>query len=126
MDSPYQVPVPLLSWLDIAAKPRGSGLIVYVEAAEDNAATICRNLHGMRLAGSFAGAQAVLVGRSAAADAPTLTQHEAVLDALESLEVPLIADVECGHVPPFLPIVNGALGRLRFGPAEQSLEQTLA
>jgi len=206
MDTPYRVPAPLLSWLDIASLPRGStftqsspglhrarsrddwtlhpdvtehqyngtgtwvrldggsgevdvtgrviggcietmcnlagtpfgdvarfgrehapeGLIVYVEAAEDDAATICRNLHGMRLAGFFEGARAVLVGRTTAQDAPTLTQHEAVLDALGCLDVPIIADVECGHVPPYLPIVNGALGRLRFGDAAEALEQTLA
>jgi muramoyltetrapeptide carboxypeptidase LdcA involved in peptidoglycan recycling len=102
------------------------GLLVYVEAAGDDAATICRNLHGMRLAGFFDAAHAVLVGRTAAADLPMLTQKEAVLDALGCLDVPIIADVECGHVPPYLPIVNGALGRLLFGPAGGSLRQTLA
>jgi muramoyltetrapeptide carboxypeptidase len=102
------------------------GLIVYVEAAEDNAATICRNLHGMRLAGFFTGARAVMVGRTLAPDHPTLTQHEAVLDALGCLGVPIIADVECGHVPPYMPVVNGALGRLRHGEDGSSLEQSLA
>ena len=205
MDTPYAVPEPLLSWLDIATLPRGSsftqaspgihrvgswddwtahpdvtehtyngtgtwtrldggtaavdvtgrliggcietlcnlagsrfadverfaehhapeGLIVYVEASGDDAATICRNLHGMRLAGFFARASAVLIGRTAAEDHPTLTQSEAVLDALGSLGVPLIADVECGHVPPYLPIVNGALGRLRYSEDHRSLTQTL-
>jgi muramoyltetrapeptide carboxypeptidase len=102
------------------------GLIVYVEAAEHDSATICRNLHGMRLAGFFDTAKAVLVGRTAAPDHPTLTQHEAVIDALRCLELPIIADVECGHVPPYMPIVNGALGRLLYGNGEASLTQTLA
>ena len=103
------------------------GLIVYVEAAGDDAATVCRNLHGMRLAGFFSRARAVLVGRTSAPEHPTLTQHEAVLDALGGLGVPLIADVECGHVPPYLPIVNGALGRLRYSSdGDRSLTQTLA
>jgi muramoyltetrapeptide carboxypeptidase len=101
------------------------GLLVYVEAAEDNAATICRNLHGMRLAGFFTGANAVLVGRTQAPDKGTLTQREAVLDALGSLNVPIIADVECGHVPPFLPLVNGARGRIRCGGDYDELTQML-
>jgi muramoyltetrapeptide carboxypeptidase LdcA involved in peptidoglycan recycling len=206
MDSPYRVPPPLLSWLDIATQPPGStfnqsspgvhragpwddwvadpevtehrydgtgrwvrlddgrdevdvsgrliggcietmcnlagtayadipkfarehapdGLIVYVEASEHDAATICRNLHGMRLAGFFTDARAIVVGRTKAPDFPSLTQHDAVLDALGSLGKPIVADVECGHVPPYLPIVNGALGRLRFGDAAQELAQTLA
>lgn len=205
MDTPYDVPAPLLSWLDIATLPTGSsftqasagvhragsrddwtatpditthtydgtgswirldsgsesvdvtgrlvggcietlcnlagtpfadvarfadqfapeGLIVYVEAAEDDAATICRNLHGMRLAGFFTEARAVLVGRTAAPDQPTLTQHEAALDALGGLDVPIIADVECGHVPPYMPVVNGAKGHLRFTDGEGNLRQTL-
>ena len=102
------------------------GLLVYVEASDENAFNICRNLHGMRLAGFFDHANAVLVGRTRAADTPSLTQHEAVLDALGGLGVPIIGDIECGHVPPYMPIVNGALGHLRFGGGENSLAQTLA
>ncbi len=102
------------------------GLVVYVEAAEDDAATICRNLHGMRLAGFFTGANAVLVGRTSAPGIDSLTQHEAVLDALGGLGVPIIADVECGHVPPYLPIVNGAVGRVEYDAGRSRLTQTLA
>jgi muramoyltetrapeptide carboxypeptidase len=102
------------------------GLITYVEAAGDDAFTVCRSLHGMRLAGFFADTQAVLVGRTIAPESKTLTQQEAVLDALGRLGVPIIADVGCGHVPPYLPIVNGALGRLRFGTGHASLSQALS
>ncbi|MFJ8808052.1 S66 peptidase family protein [Streptomyces sp. NPDC102490] len=101
------------------------GLLVYVEACGDDALTICRNLHGMRLAGFFDAANAVLVGRTSAPDVPSLTQHQAVLDALGPLGVPIVADVECGHVPPYLPIVNGALGRLVHTPTRSELTQTL-
>ncbi|QNE77103.1 LD-carboxypeptidase [Streptomyces finlayi] len=102
------------------------GLLVYVEAVEHDAFTICRTLHGMKLAGFFEGANAVLVGRTSAPDASSLSQHEAVLDALGSLGVPLIADVECGHVPPYMPLVNGALGRVIHDSARSELIQTLA
>jgi len=100
-------------------------LIVYIEASGDDAATICRNLHGMRLAGFFDRAAAVLVGRTGAPDSPTLSQTEAVLDALAVLGVPIIGNVECGHVPPQLPIVNGAPGRIVFDGDNHFLEQTL-
>ncbi|MEQ6898839.1 S66 peptidase family protein [Microbacterium sp. KR10-403] len=102
------------------------GLIVYVEAADQDALTICGHLHGMRLAGFFDRANAVLVGRTGAPDSPTMTQHEAILDALGGRGIPIIGDVECGHVQPFMPIVNGALGRVRFGDGVNSLEQALA
>jgi muramoyltetrapeptide carboxypeptidase len=79
----------------------------------------------MKLAGFFEGANAVLVGRTGAPDSPSLTQHEAVLDALGSLGVPIIADVECGHVPPYMPIVNGAYGRVVHTAGRSALTQTL-
>ncbi|MFF1398177.1 S66 peptidase family protein [Streptomyces sp. NPDC058287] len=116
-------------YLDASAFARDEspeGLLVYVEAGEDNAFTICRNLHGIRLAGFFDHANAILVGRTNAPDRRTLTQHEAVLDALGSLNVPIVADVECGHVPPYMPIVNGALGRLVHTSTRSELTQTLA
>ena len=103
----------------------GDSLIVYIEASSMGATTICRHLHGMRLAGFFEHANAILVGRTGAPDSPTLTQSEAVLDALGVLGIPIIGNVECGHVPPQLPIVNGAVGRLVFGSGEQFLEQQL-
>ncbi|MFK0237730.1 S66 family peptidase [Streptomyces vinaceus] len=115
-------------YLDVSAFARAEspeGLLVYVEAAGDEAFTICRNLHGMRLAGFFDTANAILVGRTSAPDANSLTQHQAVLDALGPLNVPIIADVECGHVPPYLPIVNGAHGRVVHTSTRSELIQTL-
>ncbi|MFF7973287.1 LD-carboxypeptidase [Streptomyces sp. NPDC007905] len=110
-------------YLDTSSFAAGEPLLVYVEACEDNAFTICRNLHGMRLAGFFDRAAAVLVGRTHAPHGPTLTQHEAVLDALGPLGVPIVADVECGHVAPSL--VNGARGRVVHTAARSEIVQTL-
>ncbi|MGD8150876.1 S66 family peptidase [Ornithinimicrobium sp. Y1694] len=104
----------------------GGGLIVYVEAAEADAFQVCRSLHGLRLAGFFDRAAAVLVGRTSAPDADTLTQEEAVLDALGTLGVLILADVECGHVAPYLPLVNGAIARVQHSPEASTISQTLA
>jgi len=107
-------------------RAQGDDLLIYVEAAEESAFLICRALHGMRLAGFFEGATAILVGRTSAPDSATMTQDEAVMDALGPLGVPIIADVECGHPPPRMQLVNGALGRLVMSADEAWLEQTLA
>ncbi|MER5542905.1 S66 family peptidase [Streptomyces sp. NPDC001118] len=112
-------------YLNTSSFAAGEPLLVYVEACEDNAFTICRHLHGMRLAGFFDRAAAVLVGRTHAPNSRTLTQHEAVLDALGGLGVPIVADVECGHVAPFLPLVNGARGRVVHAAARSEIVQIL-
>ncbi|MGL5910143.1 MAG: hypothetical protein ACRCZP_09080 [Phycicoccus sp.] len=114
------------SWLDVprfAAEHGPAGTVVYVEAAGDDAPTICRNLHGMRLAGVFTGAVAVLVGRTSAPAGSGMTQDDAVLDALGGLGVPLIADVECGHVPPYAVLVNGAVATVRHHPRADEILQ---
>lgn len=101
------------------------GLVVYVEASEDEAATICRNLHGLRLAGWFTHAKAILVGRTSAPDHPQMTQEEGVLDALDRLGLPIVLDVELGHVPPHLPLVNGALGTVTVADGRHEISQLL-
>lgn len=114
---------------DVAAfgqEHAADGLIVYLEAAEDDAATICRHLHGLRLAGWFEHASAILVGRTNAPASPGMTQEQAVLDALGRLDLPIVLDLEIGHVPPHLPLVNGALARVSVDDNLRQISQQLA
>lgn len=101
------------------------GLIVYLEAAEAPALEVCRRLHGLRLAGWFEQASAILIGRTEAPASGEFSQRDAVLDALEDLDIPIVFDVECGHVAPHLPLVNGALAHLTVTDAERSIVQEL-
>ncbi|MFE7585052.1 S66 peptidase family protein [Streptomyces gardneri] len=116
---------PYLDASGFARAEAPEGLLVYVEAGGDDSFAICRYLHGMRLAGFFDRANAVLVGRTSAPGHASLGQHEAVLDALAPLNVPIIADIECGHVAPYLPLVNGARGRVVHTATHSELTQTL-
>ncbi|CAN5176134.1 LD-carboxypeptidase [soil metagenome] len=114
---------------DVAAFGRAhseDGLIVYLEACEDGAYTIARALHSLRYAGWFEHASAVLIGRTAAQDAPGLTQDGAVADALGGLGIPVVLDVECGHVAPYLPLVNGALAHVVVDGDRREITQALA
>jgi muramoyltetrapeptide carboxypeptidase len=101
------------------------GLIVYLEAAEDNAYAIGRALHGLRLAGWFEHARAILIGRTSAPDRDGYTQRDAVVDALGSLGLPIVLDVECGHVQPFLPLVNGAPARVVVDDTRREITQVV-
>lgn len=101
------------------------GLIVHVEASGDGASDIARDLWRMRLAGWFDHANAVLVGRTNAPDTAGFTQLDAVRSVLGDLDIPVVLDVDCGHVPPHLALVNGALAELRLGPSSTTLTQHL-
>lgn len=99
-----------------------AGLLVYLEAADAGSFDVARSLHGFRLHGWFDHARAVLIGRTRAPGHQELSQHEAVLDALGMLNIPIVVDVDCGYVPPFMPIV--AMGRLVGGDGRWQSTQT--
>ena len=102
------------------------GLIVFVEACEYPAYDIARILHGLRLSGWFDDADAVLVGRTHAPGFDDLSQHGAVADSLAMLDIPVVLDVDCGHVQPMLPLVSGALARVVVDGKRREITQTLA
>jgi muramoyltetrapeptide carboxypeptidase len=101
-------------------------LVVYLEVAEDEAFTVCRHLHALRLAGWFDHAAGVLFGRTGAPDSDGgFSQRDAVVDALGMLDVPVVVDLEIGHVPPHLPLVNGALAHVVVDGDRQEIIQEL-
>jgi muramoyltetrapeptide carboxypeptidase LdcA involved in peptidoglycan recycling len=81
---------------------------VLLDIAEWGSYDICRALHAMRLRGWFDAASGIVVSRTQVPEPNGFTQHDAVRDALGRLGVPIVADVECGHVAPFLALVQGA------------------
>ena len=122
-------PIAATPYGDVAAFGRehaDDGLVVYLEACEDSAYTIARTLHSLRYAGWFEHANAILIGRTRARDEPDLTQHGAVVDALGDLGIPIVLDVECGHVAPYLSLVNGALARVVVDGDRREISQSLS
>jgi muramoyltetrapeptide carboxypeptidase LdcA involved in peptidoglycan recycling len=109
-----------------AAAHADDGLIVYIDISDWNAEDAHRGFRGLRLSGWFDAARAVLVSRARSAAVLGHTLHDAIRETLGDLGVPVLADVECGHVPPYLVLVNGALARVQHGPAESVITQTLA
>lgn len=101
------------------------GLLVYVEVAEVDAFSAGRMLHHLRLAGWFDRANAVLVGRTSAPGSPGFSQLDAVRDALGPLGLPVLYDLDIGHVPPQLALVNGALAEVTLEDGVGTLVQHL-
>lgn len=102
------------------------GLLIFVDNCDFNTAQYCRGLHQLRLAGWFESANAILIGRTAAKTIERFTQRDALLDALGHLDIPVFYDLDIGHLPPQMMLVNGALATLTFAGEQKSLVQTLS
>lgn len=101
------------------------GLLVYLEVSDADALGAARMLHHVRLAGWLDAANAVLIGRSAGPDSDGFTHTDALRHALGDLEVPVLYDLDVGHVPPQLALVNGALATVELDGTAGTLSQRL-
>ena len=112
------------------AGAQGEGLLLYLENAELAPTALVRALHRLRWAGWFDGVSALLIGRSAGPDAgepDRLGYADALQSCLAALPCPVLVDLDIGHKPPQLMLVNGALAALGWSEAAGgSIVQRLA
>jgi muramoyltetrapeptide carboxypeptidase len=118
---------------DVAAfieRHRADGVVLYVENSGLSPTDWVRGMHRLRWAGWLDGVAGVLVGRSAAPDTTGATElrwAEALTSTLAALPCPVLVDMDIGHVPPQLLLINGALAQLTWSAAAGgTLTQTLA
>lgn len=79
------------------------GIILYFENVEMAPCELTRALFSLRLQGWFDNLNGVLIGRSAAPDVSDPTKHnylDALKAAFENIAVPVLYDVDIGHMPP--------------------------
>lgn len=107
------------------ARQQSEGTLVYLEVAGTDAYDACRHLHALRLAGWFDNANGVLIGRTRAPASEYLTQDGAVIDALARLDLPIVAGLDFGHVPPYMSFVNGALADIVVDVPRAEITQRL-
>ncbi len=106
------------------------GVLLYLENAEQSPVALVRALHRLRWAGWLDGLAGLLIGRSAASDATApgeLRYLDALRSTLVSVACPVLVDVDIGHHPPQLLLMNGARAVVHWsevlgGAIEQRLE----
>ncbi|WP_026830747.1 S66 family peptidase [Exiguobacterium antarcticum] len=100
-------------------------ILWYFEASEASATDIHRSLMQMVLAGWFDQASGILFGRTAAGQT---VEDYTLLDVYETLSektgVPIFYDLDIGHQPPQLTLVNGALATIRIQGKDSRLDMT--
>lgn len=102
----------------------GEPILWYMENCELTTADLRRTLVQMRLAGWFSNCSGILFGRSPANDPVNNYRVEDVYqDLANELQVPIIYDVDCGHVPPQITFVNGAYAEVELANGKGTVLQ---
>lgn len=87
----------------------GEPVLWYLENAELTTTDLRRSLVQMKLAGWFQGSTGIIFGRSPANHpVNNYTIEDVYKELSDELRIPIIYDVDCGHVPPQITFINGA------------------
>lgn len=103
---------------------QGEPILWYLENCELNTADVRRSLVQMKLAGWFVDTSAILFGRSSGNQPVQNYMAEDIYrDLAVELGVPVIYDIDCGHVPPQLTLINGAYAKVTVENGKGTLWQ---
>lgn len=102
-------------------------IVWYLENCELNTADIRRSLVQMKLAGWFDHCAGILFGRSGVnRPVGNYTLEDMYQELAEELEIPIVYDIDCGHVPPQMTFINGALAVIEAGDGKGVVRQFFA
>ena len=100
------------------------GMIWYLENCEMSVMDLYRALWQMREAGWFKNVKGFLIGRTMKSETvDEYTYLDALQDSIGVLNVPIIYDVDIGHVPPQITCINGAYGMFEYKNGKAILKQ---
>ncbi|MBO5999276.1 MAG: LD-carboxypeptidase [Lachnospiraceae bacterium] len=107
-----------------AEKYKKDGIIWFLEACDLNVFSIRRAVWELQHAGWFEHVKGFLFGRPYSAMDPLLgLDHlHAVTDLHAPLHVPILLDVDLGHLPPMIPLISGSLATVSANPADGSMQ----
>lgn len=103
----------------------GEPVIWYLENCELNTTDLRRSLVQMKLAGWFENCSGVMFGRDPVnASVEDYTIGDVYQDLADELEIPIIYDIDCGHMPPQIPFINGAYAEVEVDDGKGTVLQT--
>lgn len=98
----------------------------YLENCDLSTTDLRRSLVQMKLAGWFEGCSGIMFGRSAANQTVNNYTVEEVYEQLaRELQIPIIYDIDCGHVPPQMTFINGAFAKVYVEDGKGTVQQYL-
>jgi len=104
---------------------QGDPVIWYLENCELNTADLRRSLVQMKLAGWFHNCSGLMFGRSPAnRPVENYTVEDVYQELADELKVPIIFDIDCGHVPPQMTFINGAYAEVEAADGKGTVIQS--
>lgn len=109
-------------------KYKEDGIIWFLECCDLNVMSIRRAFWQMEHAGWFKYTKGFLIGRPLhyGEDMMGLDQYAAVYEMVKQYNVPVIMDVDLGHLPPMMPLICGAKAKVVAEGNDISLEHILS
>ena len=104
-------------------KYRQDGIIWFLEACDLNVFAIRRAMWQLEETGWFQHVKGFLIGRPMNGEAMMdLDRYGAVLEVAGKKGVPVLMDIDLGHLPPMMPLVVGSLAEVTFEGKELIVE----
>lgn len=103
---------------------KDDGIIWFLEACELNVMSIRRAIWHMKNAGWFKYVKGFLIGRPMCIGEEMfgIDHYRAVTDLLKEYQVPIIMDLDIGHMPPMMPLVCGAKANVMYKEDKVQIE----
>jgi len=103
----------------------GDSIIWFLENCELSTTDLRRSLVQMKLAGWFENCSGMMFGRSPAnTPIENYTVEDVYKELSNELQIPVIYDIDCGHVPPQITLINGAFAEIEVENGKGTVLQT--
>jgi muramoyltetrapeptide carboxypeptidase len=100
-------------------------IIWFLENCDLSTTDLRRSLIQMKLAGWFENCTGIMFGRSPAnAPVGNYIIEDVYKELSEELQIPVIYDIDCGHVPPQITFINGAFAEIEVENGQGTVLQT--
>lgn len=113
---------------EFVEKYKDDGIIWFIESCELGIMGVRRALWQLEQAGWFKYVKGFVIGRPMLFEIEDygMDRYSAAMSVLEKYNVPVVQDVDLGHLPPAMPFINGGYGTVRkAGEKKISVEYEL-
>ena len=100
------------------------GIVWFLESCDLNVMAIRRAIWQMQHAGWFSKVKGFLIGRPLChgQELMGLDQYHAVTDLLAEYQVPVLMDLDIGHIAPMMPLICGSHAKVQYKAQKLSIE----